>query len=282
MKLEALKIIRPGNCIFAFVLTLFAYSIGIGNIGINFIAILAGLVVFLVCAGGNAMNDFFDYEIDKKNKLYRPIPKKLISRTEALAFAILLFASGIILSTLINNNVFAVAIVAVSLLVAYTSQGRYLGISGDIMVSLLTALVFILGGFAATPTLPYSILLIAAAAFTINVAREIVKDIEDYNADKGLKITFPLQVGKNIAAATAIIFLILNLFVVYLLLPIYATGLIFLFSLPIIAFIFYKSLEIVKNQNADKARNVQKILKLAMIIEFIFFFVDQFVINISI
>ena len=186
------------------------------------------------------------------------------------------------MSTLINNNVFGVAIVAVSLLVAYTSQGRYLGISGDIMVSLLTALVFILGGFAATPTLPYSILLIAAAAFTINVAREIVKDIEDYNADKGLKLTFPLQVGRNIAATTAIIFLIFNLFVVYLLLPIYATGLIFLFSLPIIAFIFYKSLEIVKNQNADKARNVQKILKLAMIIEFIFFFVDQFVINISI
>ncbi len=55
-------------------------------------------VVFLVTGAGNAINDYFDYEIDRINRPRRPIPSGRVNRKTALYFSILLFGTGIVLS----------------------------------------------------------------------------------------------------------------------------------------------------------------------------------------
>ena len=281
MKLLGMKIIRPVNCAFSFLLTLLAYSISIGYIYINLSASLAAISTFLIAGGGNTLNDFVDYKIDSKNKRYRPIPSKLITRKEAFVLSMFLFLLGLIASAFVNSNAFMIATVATLTLIAYGFKGRYLGLSGDILISFLTALVFIMGAFVATDKIPFSITLIAVAAFTINVSREIVKDIEDYEADKGLKLTLPQKIGKRKAALVALAFLAGNFFVAYVLLPIYFTGIVFLLSMPIMIFLFTKVFKNLKTPNVKAAEESQRIIKLMMFAEFAFVFLDKFVINLS-
>jgi len=282
MNLLGLSIIRPINCAFAFLLVLFAYSLSIGYLNFNLQVVLAATSTFLIVAGGNTFNDFFDYKIDLKNKSYRPIPRKLIKRGEALVLSVLLFISGIITGSFVNPHVFMIAIVATLALIAYGAKGHYLGFSGDLLIAFLASFVFIMGSFVVSPIVPFNILLIALAAFIINVSREVIKDIEDYEADKGFKLTLPQKIGKKGSALIASVFLVGNLFVVYILLSIYFTGIIFLFSMPIMMVLFNKVIKIVKIQDAKTAKDSQKLVKLMMFVEFLFVFLDKLVINLSV
>ena len=282
MKLVGLKIIRSLNFIFIFILTIFAYNISIGHLAINLEVLLAALSISLIAGAGNTLNDFFDYKIDVKNKPDRPIPSGHISRKEALLLSILLFAFGLTISSFVNSNVFMIALVATFGLIAYGVKGNYLAFSGNILIAFLTALVFVYGAFVASSVIPFSIYLIATAAFTINVSREIIKGIEDYDADSGIKLTLPQKIGKYPATLISMIFLIFNLIVVYGLFPIYFTGIVFLFSFPIIIFLVSKVVKILKNQNSTISKETQQILKLMMFIEFFFVVLDKFVINVTV
>lgn len=282
MRLAGIKIIRPLNCIFAAILTLFAYYFTIGNFDTNSLALLAATGTFLITAAGNTLNDFFDYKIDLKNKPYRPLPSKLISRREAIVLSFLLFALGLTASYLVNPYVLMIAIVATFSLVAYSANSKYLGLSGNVLISFLTALVFISGSFVATTRLSSGIVIIAVSAFAINLSREVIKDIEDYEADKGLKLTLPQKVGKQKAALVASAFLILNLVIVYVILPLYVTGVVLLLSVPVVFLLSIRIDKILKNQKADTASHIQKILKLIMLLEFLFVVLDKFVINLKV
>ncbi len=281
MKLIGLKIIRPLNCAFAFLLVLFAYNLNIGYFTVNFSVLLAAISTFLIVGGGNTFNDFFDYKIDLKNKPYRPIPRKLIKRSEALILSALLFLSGIIASSFVNSHVFMIAIVATLALIAYGAKGHYLGFSGDLLIAFLTSFVFIMGSFVASSIVPFNIILIAGAAFAINVSREVIKDVEDYEADKGIKLTLPQKIGNKGASLVAVAFLIFNLIIAYILLPIYVTRIFFLLSLPLTIFILSRIIKIIKMQDVKTARKTQELMKLIMFIEFVFVALDKFAINIS-
>lgn len=53
--------------------------------------LIAVFAVFLFGSAGNALNDYFDREIDKKNHPERPIPSGRITEKEALTASILMF-----------------------------------------------------------------------------------------------------------------------------------------------------------------------------------------------
>lgn len=279
MELVGLRIIRPFNTIFIFLLTLFSYSLVIGSIDFSLGVVLAALSMSSIAAAGYSLNDYFDYKIDLKNKPQKPIPNKKISRKEALVLSAFLFFLGLLASAFVNSKVFMTATVATMLLLVYGIKGNNLGLSGDFLISFLTALVFVHGAFVATDTIPITIVIIAAAAFTINVGREIVKDIEDYDADKGSKLTLPQKIGKYRSAILAIFFLISNLMVAYILIPLYIAGMAFLLSLPLVFPVLIKILKIIKSQDARTAKSSQEFMKVLMVIEFVFVIISKFVIG---
>ena len=282
MRLTGLKIIRPVNCLFAFVLTIFAYDIAKNSINISVQAIFAAISTFLIAGGGNILNDFFDYKIDLKNKPYRPIPSKNILRRESFLLSLALFVLGLIVSSFVNSNVFMIATVATMVLIVYGFIGKFLGFAGDILISFLTALVFVMGAFIISDKIPFNIILIALATFTINLSREVVKDIEDYEADKGYKITLPQKIGKERATLVALMILMVHFLVAYILLPIYFTGIVFLISVPLVILLVLQVMKNLKTLNEESAKKAQEILKLIMFVEFLFLFIDKLVINLII
>ena len=80
--------------------------------------LIAFLVVFISGAGAFAINDYFDYELDKSNnRVDRPLVIELISRRTALITAIISFILVIILSFYLN--ILSMILVFISLPIFY-------------------------------------------------------------------------------------------------------------------------------------------------------------------
>lgn len=172
-------------------------------------ALLAFVAVFFICAGGNTINDYFDRKIDSRNKPYRPIPSGRIKPASALAYSALHFAAGLGVAFAINTNAFVIALGSSVLLVLYSWSLKAHKAIGNMVVSVLVAMVFIFSQAAAgTAGITF---LLALCAFSANMAREIVKDIEDIGARE--RNTLPKLLGKKSSAFFAMLWLALAMLI---------------------------------------------------------------------
>ncbi|UCD07637.1 MAG: UbiA family prenyltransferase [Candidatus Aenigmatarchaeota archaeon] len=140
------------------------------------------IAVFLITGAGNAINDYIDVESDKVNKPKRPIPSGRVSRRSALAFSIVLFAVGIILTLFVNWACILIAVINSILLVIYSYSLQDRILLGNIVIGYLVGSTFLFGGAALGNLLLPGLLMLLAGLSTIS--REIVKDLEDIEGDR--------------------------------------------------------------------------------------------------
>ena len=115
-----LELVRARNAAIAF----FGVLVGAALSG-NFTlapVILAAFSAALILAGGNAINDFFDVEVDKTNRPERPIPSGRTSKKSALAVSLILFLLGLAMSSLTNAYCLIIAAANTVVLILY---GRF-------------------------------------------------------------------------------------------------------------------------------------------------------------
>ena len=156
--------------------------------------ILACFSGIAIGAGANAINDYFDVEIDRINKPKRPLPSGLVSRGQARRFAAACFLVGVALSAFINLPCFLVAGAASVLLILYSSHLKRTVLLGNLTVAFLLGLALVFGGLAVGRI--RNAVVVAVFAFLYNMAREILKDIEDLEGDRALgAVTFPIRYG---------------------------------------------------------------------------------------
>ncbi len=199
-----IELMRLNNCFMASAAVLIAAIIASTTqnillqplIGNSAATILAMVSAFVICGGGQAINDYFDAKIDSKINKNKPIPSKRVSKTQALIFSIVLYITGIVLASLINESAFSIAIWIVVLLTIYSGVMGKVKYLGNIVVAFATSMTFIFGAAAINNITPI-ILLFASIAFFANMAREITKDFEDTKKDKGTKQTLPIVFGKT-------------------------------------------------------------------------------------
>ncbi len=151
--------------------------------------VLAGVSAALVSAGGQAINDVFDVDVDRRSrkKRGRPIPAGWIGRRTALAYALILFALGALLGFLVSPIHGIIAFFASLALAAYSWKVQERKYVGNVLVSFFVGLLFVYGGLCGARW--YVTLIPAYLAFLANWAREIWKDVEDFEADEGRKRT---------------------------------------------------------------------------------------------
>ena len=214
------------NSIYGFLgkIRVFFGLLRIRNVIISFLGVYAGALLFslgtpisflnvflaasaaaLILGGGNAINDYFDYEIDKINKPERPIPSGKISRSDAFMLSIVLFLIGLAISKSINPLCLGMAVINTAILLVYAKWGKNLLILSNIMISYLVASVFIFGSLAVyNPIMHINtwginiLLVLTVCSFLINLSREIIKDIEDMDGDlKNYSNTLPIKIGAD-------------------------------------------------------------------------------------
>lgn len=304
------RLIRPINL---FVIALIMYSLrfyfvskgnafgGFSSLKNEFDYFLLVFSTVIIAAGGNIINDYFDVKADKINKPHKVIIGKYIKPRLAIVWHWILnfiaFSIAVYLSLKFNTFWYVfIHLLSINLLWIYSMKLKRKFLIGNVVVSLLTALVPFLSGIflkqtfdLETPPIEnkyYSSItynpayfqmlvffILASFAFFLNLVREIIKDVEDVEGDKVLKAkTIPIVLGERkarIISLTLLIFiLVCSLLGLY-----FFTQSIFiqlrlidyiLFSL--IAFFLFLAIFFLKSSERKQLKYADRSLKVAMII----------------
>tara|TARA_Y100000385_G_scaffold289456_1_gene358967 strand:- start:605 stop:1564 length:960 start_codon:yes stop_codon:yes gene_type:complete len=182
------------------------------------------LSTVMIAAGGNIINDYFDVRADRVNKPEKLIIGKHVKKRVAIVshwvLNFIAFSIAAYLSYRMKSFWYVfIHLFSINILWFYSMYFKRRFLSGNVLVAALTALVPVIVGiffFQSQVDLPYTgyiryypfteqlgidILLyiatgLACFAFVLNLAREIVKDIEDMEGDKVLKSqSIPITLG---------------------------------------------------------------------------------------
>ena len=228
----AVQLMRPKNLILAgATVTLGAFfALQETNASFHLLTVLLHtLAVMLFMGAGNAMNDIKDAEIDRKAHPQRPIPSGAIGIEEAKRFTSLLWILSVAshvggLLSVSNLGVqtavptISIYILAALLMVTYDHgpATKNKGLMGNVVISVLVGAVILYGGAGVgqigTPLLWW----IFGVVFTTNLAREMVKDCMDMEADAGLRQTLPMTYGKEKVRMASYILIMASLVCLYM------------------------------------------------------------------
>ncbi|MBN2279801.1 MAG: geranylgeranylglycerol-phosphate geranylgeranyltransferase [Candidatus Marinimicrobia bacterium] len=258
------KILRPLN-IFQSAVAVIITATLFANIPPLSIILLGIFVTASFLGGGNAINDYFDAEIDQINRPGRPIPSGRLTKQEVMLFSALSFSAGIMafipIATTISTLILVINLV---LLILYTPMLKPTAFWGNLTVSYLLGSTFLFSaeifGELQKGTIP------AILAFLFNLARELIKDMEDLEGDRKNHLrTLPIMIGPESSKKISALFIVIILafcFVPYSLQIYglwYLLAVIFSVEIPLL-FVLY--LLRISNEKRDYSRisNIMKIL----------------------
>ena len=224
---------RFGNSLTGLIGVFFGSLLALGEIpqgDFASITILHGLSVWAFMCSWNALNDILDVEIDKENKPGRPLPSGIISVNHAkivtsslmlISFVSLILAGYI--STNFENGFenwapsILIWLMAIFLLINYESSSNFSlklkdrGLPGNIAISLSVGMVILFGGAGVFDFTNSRVISLFTIGFTYNLAREIIKDIEDIDGDKG-RNTLAMRIGIEKSRLVAWVILLFSMF----------------------------------------------------------------------
>jgi 4-hydroxybenzoate polyprenyltransferase len=172
-----------------------------------------------IAAAGYIINDYFDIKIDLVNKPQRVVIGRYLKRRVAIGTHQLLNILGCLIGLYLSRWVFVIDVVSVSLLWFYSAKFKRQPLIGNVVISLLTALSFIVLAVYYRQN-AQMLLIYALFSFGISLIREIIKDMQDIRGDarfgcRTLPIVWGLRRTKYllyvlIGAFIATLFLIAN------------------------------------------------------------------------
>jgi 4-hydroxybenzoate polyprenyltransferase len=199
--------------------------------------ILLVTATVFITAGGYAINDYFDRKMDRVNKPRSVIVGRLINPRQAMAYHLFFSITGVILGTLVAIRSGQLYLSVVFFLVSgllwfYSTTYKRELILGNIMVALMTALVPFLVllfelpllaryyGSDVRPLTRYLMIWVlgfSLFAFLLNLAREIVKDAEDFEGDQAYgKRTVPVILGMKTARWVTVVLVVLIILLLFM------------------------------------------------------------------
>lgn len=208
----AIRLSRPGNV----AITGLSVLVGTAGYGLKAHAwdvVLAMSSAMLIASGGNSLNDYYDFEIDKLNRPQRPLPLGLLQPKAAFYLGAAWILSGLILAYFIGFKPLLLALAVSVLLWLYAARGKMMGLAGNLTVALICGLAFVYGGLTVENT---GISIFPAGfAFLMHLSREIIKDVQDRSGDlsqgaKTLPITWGAERSLKLAAAVLMVLITLT------------------------------------------------------------------------
>jgi 4-hydroxybenzoate polyprenyltransferase len=305
-----LKMIRLPNLIFI-VLTQFLFYYCIlspllkplnVNIPIDKLSfILLSLASVFIAAAGYIINDYFDVNIDQINKPQKNVVDIIVSRRWAMLWHFVLSSIGVLLSLYISWRtglwyIVLANLACVFLLFGYSVSLKRKLLSGNILISLLTAwvvLIFCLSEIRLFVTLPVPSAITEAEhkvirlgflyggfAFILSLIREAIKDMEDREGDERYgSITMPIVWGIQSTKIYVAVWLIV-LLALLIILQIYVLQFhwwlpmvygVTLIIIPLI-YVFIKLYRATTVRHFQQLSNYTKFVMLTGILSMIFFY----------
>ena len=187
--------------------------------------IFATTSVLFFMGAGNAMNDLRDIEIDRIAHPSRPLAREALSEVEArritITLAILslgsLAACCLLMKDEIAYTLTIYGIVAL-LMLSYDSffELKNKGLLGNVSISLLVGAVTLYGASAVGEITNPLIWYVSGVVFFVNLAREIVKDCQDLDADSETRVTLPMKIGLENSRMVAYVLTLFGIVMLYI------------------------------------------------------------------
>jgi geranylgeranylglycerol-phosphate geranylgeranyltransferase len=286
---DAIEITRPINCLMGSLTVVIGLLNTRNNVPLDklTINIIIGVVSYIfLAASGNTINDIYDIEIDKINRPERPIPRGSISLKQAKKLYILYLGIGIILSYL-NTLIFSLTWIILVLVPffgfigwVYAKWGKKSGFLGNIIVGVSFSIGLVYGAYLNSEIIPPYILYFFITAFSLLVAREIIKGCEDIEGDKnqGVK-TLAIKIGIKASRNISVLFALLA--VVFFILPTFTNILnIFLFIIFMVIGLIEVGYTIVlmfiSDLKKEDLKKISLLLKIGMLLGLIAFLFASF------
>jgi geranylgeranylglycerol-phosphate geranylgeranyltransferase len=211
------QLIRPVNVAIVFVTILLAGILAKPGGWNTLWVIVAGISGALIAAGGNAINDYFDVKVDKINRPDRPLPSGTVTLEEARSIWMYTSGAGLSLSALLGVWNLFIAAVWVGGLYVYSQRLKGTVLVGNLTVAFMTGLAFPFGTLVTgRPDLG---LYPGLFAFLANLAREILKDVEDVDGDATANIE-TLAVKHGVGAGHLAVTIVLSVLILLTFLPV--------------------------------------------------------------
>tara|TARA_B100000579_G_scaffold435122_1_gene457604 strand:+ start:806 stop:1642 length:837 start_codon:yes stop_codon:yes gene_type:complete len=261
-----IKLLRPFNLLISIICVLLSAFI-LDQLTENLLPIIS--VIFLLGGFSNIINDIIDYKIDYANNLNRPIASNVISIKAAFLYSLLLLLIACIITINFNILTKALIFILIPLIIFYTPFFKKIPLVGNIIVSFILSMVFIITSTYLLGEIHSDILPPVIFAFFLMLIREIVKDIADLEGDKKFNInTLPVKFGINIAISFIYLFTIILFILSILIYYLYESyDIFYLFNIlvfihcPLFFFIYQLS----KNKTSIYCIYLSKVLKLLTI-----------------
>jgi geranylgeranylglycerol-phosphate geranylgeranyltransferase len=146
----------------------------------------------------NAYNDYQDRYIDTLNHPERPIPSGELDAEEAKEVATLAGILAVPLAFLAHPGLGVLSLGVIIAMVAYGDIKAWSGVAGNIVVTVIGALPFLYGAWAAGN--PGSAWPFMALAAPLQFGREVAKDLDDARGDwEASRPTLPNTLGWTVA-----------------------------------------------------------------------------------
>lgn len=210
---------------------------------------IAGLATFLICAAGNTVNDIVDIEVDRVNRPNRVLVRGVLTIRYAHVLSIILNGAALLLAISVSWDVTVIALVFIGLLYLYNYIMKKVALVGNIIISFLAGLTFIMGGVAVDLQFAFELpgpLIGFALAFLFHLVREIVKDVQDIEGDRSAGIsTLPQIIGPQKSLMIVLSVFVVLTVVTFLLVLVGWVGqmfkiiAIYIVELPLLAFLIF-------------------------------------------
>ena len=262
-------------------------------------AVLAVIIIasVVIAAAGYIINDYFDINIDRVNKPGRQFIPRIVTRRWAILWHSIFSAVGVLLSFYAGYKagvwwIGPSNVLCVVLLFVYSSTFKKRFLTGNIIISLLTAWTVAILGLASAYHLYFHeanraaqarilrfTILYACFAFVISLIREAVKDIEDIRGDRryGCR-TLPVAAGINAAKTYVLVWLAVLLGTVVIM-QVYAAqlgwwlfvGYALLFIAAPLAYLGFKFIKAKKQAEYHRISTLAKAVMFTGILSLLFF-----------
>jgi len=178
--------------------------VGARGAGVTWSAPVLATGVAAICLAivANAFNDYDDRAIDAIIHPERPLPSGAITPGAALRTVAVAALGGVTLSALARPMLALVSIGVIGVMLAYSRIKAQWGVVGNATVAVLGSMPFLYGAWAAGR--PEAGLVLVGIAAPLHFAREIAKDVDDIDGDRGRRRTLPIIAGVGAAQVVRI------------------------------------------------------------------------------
>ncbi len=191
---SALALVRPRNLLIAAAGVAVGGVLALGRVAFPTALLWAMASAIGLGAAGNAANDVFDLEADRINRPLRPLVTGALSRQAAMLISGVGGGFGLFAAWWVGRALFALAVLALAVMLAYSPWLKSRGIRGNLAVAVVASLPLVYGAVAVGDWRAGLVPSVLAAL--LHLAREIVKDVEDVAGDLALgRRTLPIVWG---------------------------------------------------------------------------------------